>query len=47
MEKLRAVVGRGNLLERGVGDIVVVGLGNNGGCKGMSNGAVKKYEVDI
>lgn len=29
---------RGNLLGRGVGDIVVVGLGNNGGCKGRFNG---------
>ena len=32
------MIGGGTLLGRGVGDIVVVGLGHNGGCKGRSNG---------
>ena len=32
------MIGRGTLLGRGVGDIVVVGLGHNGGCKDRSKG---------
>ena len=32
------MLGGGNLLGRGVGDTVVVGLGHNSGCKGMSDG---------
>ena len=32
------MIGEGTLLGRGVGDIVVVGLGHNGGCKGKSEG---------
>ena len=32
------MIGRGTLLGRGVGDIVVVGLGHNGGCKGRFDG---------
>ena len=32
------MLGRDNLIGRGVGDIVVVGLGNNNDCKGRLDG---------
>ena len=37
-EGLRAVIGGGNFLVRGVGDVVVVCVGHNGSCKGRSDG---------
>ena len=43
---LEVVLGRGNLIGRGVGDIVVVGLGNNNDCKGrLDGGGVVGEEV--
>jgi len=37
-ESLSAEIGGGNFIVRGVGDVVVVGLGHSGGCKGRSEG---------
>ena len=43
---LEVVLGRDNLIGRGVGDIVVVGLGNNNDCKGrLDGGGVVGEEV--
>ena len=39
------MIGRSDLLGRGKGNNVVVGLGNNSGCKGKSKGGGVVSEV--